>query len=135
MILQILNIVGGAIVASGKMAELFGQERVASIKNSVAPYESRLGLVLIVIGLIGLLERLGIFNTGLRLGSSFPQVIPLIAIGLLLAAPLLEKYPSLKKVTDALQPYSPWIGLAAIACGLGSLLFGCVFPICYPLAF
>jgi hypothetical protein len=126
MILQILNIVGGAIVASEKMPEL---------KKSVAPYEPRLGLVLIVIGLIGLLERLGIFNTGLRLGSSFPQVIPLIAIGLLLAAPLLEKYPFLKKVTDALQPYSPWIGLAAIACGLGSLLFGCVFPICYPLAF
>jgi hypothetical protein len=135
MILQVLNIAGGAIIASPKIAAVVGQERITTIKEKIAPLESRLGLALVFVGLVGLLERVSFFHTGLNLGSSFPQTLPLIAVGLLMAAPMLEKYPFLQGAITILRPHATWIGLIAIACGAGSLLVGCIFPICYPLAF
>lgn len=125
MVLQVLNIASGAVTALPN----------TDIKNKLAPFETRSGLALIVVGLIGLIERLGIFYTGLPLGSSFPQVIPLLAIGLLMAAPVLEKYAFLKKIIDMLRPHKKWIGIIALVCGLGSILFGCIYPVCYPMPF
>ena len=135
MILQILNIAGGAVIASEKIAAIVGQERNAGIKEKIAPLEPPLGAALIIIGLVGLFERLGLFYLGFNLGSSFPQVLPLIATGLVMAVPVLEKNASLKSTTVILRSYASWIGFVSIACGLGSLLFGCIYPICYPLPF
>ncbi len=136
MILQTLNIVGGVILASDKIGEAIGKEKVAKIETAVAPYRSKIGIVIFILGILGLIERLSIVYFGIpNFGSSFPQTISAIVIGLLLGAPFFSKFPQVQTLTTKLTPYSSWIGIAAIAVGLGSMLFGCMSPICYPLYF
>jgi hypothetical protein len=75
-------------------------------------------------------ERIVYF--GIRLGSSFPQALPAIAVGLVLGYPLLKQFGFLDGLVGMLSRYKTAIGFIAIACGLGSLLFGCISPIGCP---
>src|SRR5262245_21775825 len=120
MILQIFNVAGGTLLSSEKIGEVIGKERMAGMVKTVAPHQAVAGVILLVVGIVGLLERLGVIYTGLYLGSSFPQTLPMIATGLLLGEPILGKYAFLAKLIGALRPHAAWIGLIAIACGLGS---------------
>lgn len=128
MLLQLLNI------AMGLVAALPGLRERGLIKEDfeekTAPWRAGLGMAGLVSGLLGLLIRAGLLPLPLSfLGESYPQAIPAILLGLLLAAPHLAGQALLKKASEGLQPYAFWLGVLGIACGLGSLLFGCVLPV------
>ncbi len=131
--MQIVNIGGGALLSSSFIKEKLTSQNVNEFFEKVRPYETKVGVGLVILGLIALLERLGVFYLGLNLGSSFPQAIPAIISGLLLGAPYFERFGFLKGLLTTLSSHKTAIGLITVACGLGSILFGCIAPICYPL--
>lgn len=126
--MQLINIGSGVVASSSLIKSTVKNKEVGEALDSTRQYEAWIGIVMLVFGLMALVERLGIVYFGLSLGSSFPQALPAIMTGLVLGAPMLEKYAFLKPAIAFLTPYRPWLGLLAIACGLGSLLFGCVLP-------
>jgi hypothetical protein len=129
MIMQIVNIASGVVGAASLVREKITHQEVHGALDKVHPYEMRIGVVTVVFGLMALVERLGLVHFGLPLGSSFPQALPAIALGLVLGAPYFERISFLKSIIAFLAPYREWLGLIAIASGLGSLLFGCVAPL------
>ena len=116
MILQLINIVSGATLS------------VPQIKEVATPYVTWIGVLAFAVGILGLIERLLPLTFGLPLGASFPQAIPAILVGLLLAGPRVHVIPYGTDIQKALSPYATWIGYTAMASGVGSLLFGCVLP-------
>lgn len=127
MIFQLTNILGGALVHSSYIKRTIQQAPVQNILNRLEIHQPRIGLVILLLGVIALLERISIINVGIS-GSSFPQALPAILIGLTLSAPSI-KHPLFQRISAALAPYRSLIGIVGIACGLGSLLFGCVLPL------
>lgn len=135
MIMQIVNIGGGALLSSSFIQEKLNHHAVTDLYAKTKPFEAKVGVGIVILGLLALIERLGIFYFGLPLGSSLPQALPAIATGLLLGAPYFEQYAFLKNIIATLTAYKVPLGILAILCGLGSLLVGCISPICYPLYF
>lgn len=129
MIMQILNIVCGSLLAAPKLKEWRLGPAAERLEGWFGSMREQFGLTMLVLGTLALIDRLGVLNVPIpEFGASFPQSIPALAIGLLLAARFSEKYPVLTKVRDALAPYTAWIGLLGMAVGVGSLLFGCFIP-------
>lgn len=135
MIIQTLNIVSGFVLSAPKIKSFAGggAEHVAKAESALSMYRGMIGIASVVLGVLALVERLGIFYFGMRIGSSFPQAFAAIATGLLLAPHLFVKYPAIDAFIKKISPHGEWIGILAILVGLGSLLFGCVPPICYSL--
>lgn len=133
--MQIVNIGGGALLSSSFIKEKLSNQNVNEFFEKVRPHETKIGVGLAVLGFIALLERLDVFYLGLNLGSSFPQAIPAILTGLTLGAPYFERFTFLKGFLTTLSTHKTALGLITIAFGLGSILFGCIAPLCYPLYF
>ncbi len=129
MIVQLVNIGGGMLLGSEYIKEKFHGENVDKLFNTLHPFEARIGVGVALLGSLALIERIGLLHFSLPLGSSFPQAIPAIMTGLLLGAPILSRYHFLKYLIDQLVPHRTVIALLSIACGLGSLLFGCILPV------
>lgn len=129
MIMQIINIVAGALLAVPKLKE-WGLGPVAEqLESWLGGIREQLGLVTLVSGGLALIDRLGVLNIPIpEFGASFPQSLPALAIGILLAVQFSGKYSVLEKVRLALEPHTVWIGLLGMAVGVGSLLFGCFIP-------
>ncbi len=132
---QLLNTAGGALAAAPmikKYLPLEVAQKIGALEQRVNAYRGIFGIALMVIGAIGLLQRLDILWLGLG-GSSFPQSIALLAVGLSLAPHTFEKWPAVHAYAQKIEPYTEWVGIAAIAVGLGSIFFGCMAPVCFPL--
>lgn len=128
MIIQLTNIVSGFVLSAPKLKELVGgkgAEHIVAAETKLNAFRGTIGIIELVLGAVGLFERI------ISHGSSFPQSLAALACGALLAPHLFEKYPSMQAYVEKMKPYTIWIGLAGLAIGLGSLLFGCVAPICY----
>lgn len=129
MILQLANIASGAVLALPGCKAYLNEETFLRLESALKPWRENIGLVMLVLGLIGLLDRLNILPFYIpEFGSSFPQALPALLTGALLALPKLERYPALAVHIHKLAPYALPLGLISIASGLGSLLFGCVVP-------
>ena len=115
MILQIINIASGVVGASSLIKDNVTHADTHNALDAMRPYEARIGVATAVFGL--------------PLGSSFPQAIPALLLGLALGTLYFERIEFLKKPITFLLPYRQSLGLIAIACGLGSLLFGCALPL------
>jgi hypothetical protein len=130
MILQIINILAGFLLALPGLKERGAQEWLTTIEAKSAPWKDTLGLLTLVVGIIGLLDRIHLIPWFIpELGSSFPQAIPAILTGALLALPKLERYPVIAAQIKRFTPHVFPLGLLGVAVGLGSLLFGCVVPV------
>ncbi len=129
MIMQIVNIASGVVGASSLIQSKITHSEVDGAFEKVRPYEVWIGVGTFGFGLVALIERLGIIYFGLPLGSSYPQALSALLLGLVLGAPYFERVAFLKKISTTLMPYRQWLGLIAIAVGLGSLLFGCILPV------
>ena len=129
MVIQLSNIVAGFILAAPKLKALAGagaKEHVEAAQAKLSGFQGTIGIIELVVGVIALIERLGITYFHIpSFGSSFPQAFTAIAIGLILSANLFEKNPTMHDVITKLKAHSEWIGVAGIAVGLGSILFGC----------
>ncbi len=100
--------------------------RLESWLNGV---REKLGLAALILGALALIDRLGVLNVPIpEFGASFPQAVPALALGLLLAAGIAAKYPVLGRIRQTLEPETAWVGLLGMAVGIGSLLFGCFIP-------
>ncbi len=138
MIIQIANIIAGFLLAAPKIKTWVPKsaEHVATAETRLSAFRSVIGIIALVLGLAGLIERLGIFYFGIdSFGASLPQAIPALLSGLLLARDTFDKFPVVTNFIKNLEPYAAWIGVFAIFAGLGSLLFGCIAPFCYPLTY
>lgn len=128
MVLQVLNIVMGFIAALPGLRERKWFK--SDLEKKTDSWKGYLGLAGLVLGVLGLLVRMDILPPfSYRLGASYPQTIPAIILGLLLAAPILNKHKFIRNIIDKLEPHAFWLGIIGIAVGLGSILFGCIFPV------
>ncbi len=129
MIFQIANIIAGALLSSDRIRTFVHDKPALSFLDSVESYRSKIGVAILVLGVLALIQRLDIYWIGIS-GASFPQAIPLLGAGLLLGAPILEKYTTaVSPAISVLKRYQTLIGVAAVASGVGSLMFGCVLPL------
>ena len=127
MIIQVANIVSGFALAAPKLGESIGREHIEKAHRGLAPYLTTIGRIELVLGLIALIDRMGLVSLPfLNLGSSYPQAIPAILMGLVLAGPTWMRIPTLARIVTSLEPHRAILGYIGIAVGLGSLLFGCV---------
>lgn len=128
MVLQVLNIVMGFIAALPGLRERKWFK--SDLEKKTDSWKAYLGLVGFVLGVLGLLVRMDILPPfTYRLGASYPQTIPAILLGLLLAGSILDKYGFFKAIIRKLEPHAFWLGILGIAVGVGSILFGCVLPV------
>lgn len=127
MLPQLINILSGFLLGAPKIKEWFGAERVERAEQFFNPYLNYIGWGTLILGVVTLLDRMGAvasFN-----GSSYPQAIPLILIGLIMTSGFFEeKYPKVHEFIVQIEPYKMYIGLWGIAAGLVSILVGC--PVC-----
>jgi hypothetical protein len=132
MVLQTANIISGFLLAAPTLAGFGAKEQVEKMHNVLLPFQSTIGIIELVLGILALIERMGIVWLHIpNFGSSYPQAIPAILVGLLLSAKFFESVPSVKEQIAKLAPYGGWIGIAAFASGLNSLLFGCWLCVYY----
>lgn len=126
MILQVANIVAGFVLALPGLKDWGGKEHLEKIETRVHSIKENIGLGVLILGLVGLVDRLNLISFFIpEFGSSYPQALSAIISGALLALPKLEGYPILSNQVKKLAPYTFGIGLLSISVGLGSLLFGC----------
>lgn len=128
MIIQITNAVSGFVLSASKLKEVVGgrgAEHIATAETKINAFRGTLGVVELVLGAVALIERI------IGQGGSFPQSVAALACGALLVPHLFEKYPSVKAFVGRMRPYEIWIGVAALLIGIGSILFGCISPVCY----
>ena len=130
MLLQIVNIITGALLAAPKLKSLGGGSAIDKFESFFATFRAEVGIAEFVLGIVTLLMRMDIlpFYIG-DIGVSYPQAFSLIAIGLLLGATFLSRYTFLSSTIKCLERYRTLIGVLGIAVGLGSLLFGCPWPL------
>lgn len=122
MIIQVSNIVSGFVLASPKLKELGGKETIEKAESSLNKFRGTIGLIALVLGITALLERMQFEMPIGLLGSSYPQAIIAIVIGLILSARLFAGYPAIQSIIKQLSGYAEWIGIAGIVVGLYSLL-------------
>ena len=120
------------LVSSSFIQSKLTQPSIQNAFTKLRPYEAHLGLALFVLGVVGLLERLGFFYLGIDLGSSFPQALPAIFSGIVLGKAHFEKFTFMRSLIATLEAQKVPLGILTILCGLGSILFGCIAPVCYP---
>ena len=133
MIIQIINILSGLVLSTPILKALAGTkgaEHIAGVETTLNSFRVVIGIAALVLGVVALIERLGIVYVG-SIGASFPQALAALACGVLLAPNLFQKFPAIQASIQKLAPYAAWVGIAGVAIGLGSLLFGCVSPVCY----
>ncbi len=130
MIIQVCNIVSGFVLAAPKLADKGIRQQIENLSTKLDKYKIHIGWTTLVIGVTALLNRIGILPLGWSsLGSSYPQSIPAVLIGLVFCAKSFEKYPTLYKFIAWLTSHQFLLGLIGILNGLGSLLFGCWMPV------
>lgn len=126
MILQLANIISGFILAAPMLAAWGGRAFIDKALHALAPLTSAIGVVELVLGVLGFLERAGLLRFYIpHLGASYPQTIPAMLVGLILCASYFSKMSGMSAMIDKLKPYQEWIGVMAIVSGLNSILFGC----------
>lgn len=130
MLLQLCNIAAGLVLAAPELKRFGQKELWEKIETSTASWKANLGFVALGLGTLGLLTRLDILPAFIPdLGASFPQSLPALVIGALLALPKLERSPTIAELVKKLLPQALPIGLIGVAAGLGSLLFGCFITV------
>ncbi len=128
MLIQTTNIIAGFLLAAPKLKQWGGGEHVEGMHEKLLAFSGVIGVIELVLGVLALIERMGLAYFPIPMfGSSYPQALPAIAIGLILSAHLFEKYPTMHDFITKLKVYEIALGLLGIAVGLGSILFGCVF--------
>lgn len=128
MILPIANIVSGFVLSAPKLKEWFskGEEDITKVEKAISKFSTHIGVVILILGVVGLLKRASLFGImydwNWHFGSSYPQAIIAILMGLLLCANFFAKWPAFHSKIVELRKYSEWIGILGILIGAGSLI-------------
>lgn len=127
MVIQVINIASGFLLAAPKLKEFGAKDEIDALHAKLNAFSGTLGVVTLALGVLALIERMGIMSFPIPMfGSSYPQALPAIAVGLILSAHLFESHKEIHDVIMKLKVYEIAIGVAALLSGAGSLLFGCL---------
>jgi hypothetical protein len=130
MIIQVANIGAGFILAAPKFKQYVGRREIERFERVIAPYLNQVGLVELGVGVVALLTRLGISNFHINyFGASFPQAIPAIVMGAVIATRYFSQYPKIGTYIKLVEKYRIELGFLGIAAGLVSIFYGCPFPL------
>ena len=122
MVIQVTNIVSGFLLSEPMIKKVIQHEGIPELEAKLARYSGTIGVVELILGCVALVERvLGLYLVPV-LGASYPQAIPAILMGLLLASHLFDSNPTMQGYIAKIRPYSGWVGLLGIAVGVGSLV-------------
>lgn len=122
MIIQTANIIAGFALAAPKLKELGAREHIANAEGRISGFRGSIGVIELALGAAALLERMGlVFFFAPSFGSSYPQAIAAIAMGLILASHLFDKFTAIHGLIGHLRDNAEWIGIAGMAVGLFSL--------------
>lgn len=129
MIIQTANIVSGFLLAAPQLKTFTKSEQlignINSVESTLAKWTKPLGIIELVLGVIALIERVSyssIVPYYYNYGSSYPQAIIAILMGLLLASHLFEKKQFIREKINLIRPYSAVIGIIGILIGLFSII-------------
>ena len=126
MILPITNIVAGFLLGASKIKEWFAKGDIEKAEGSLTKFRTPIGIIILFLGVLGLIKRMSFFGTmyswSWNYGSSFPQAIIAILMGLLLCANYFAKWPTLHSKIMKMNEYSEWLGILGILIGVGSLI-------------
>jgi hypothetical protein len=125
MILPIANVVSGFVLSAPKLKEWFAKKEVEGAEGALNKYRTPIGVIVLVLGIIGLLQRMTL--AGFMYGwtwsyGSFPQSIIAIVMGLLLTANFFSKWPAFHAGILKMNHYAEWLGILGIIIGIGSLI-------------
>jgi len=128
MILPIANVVSGFVLSVPKLKEWFskGSGDITTAESALNKYRTPLGVIILLLGLFGLIKRMSLFGImyewSWHYGSSFPQSIIAILMGLILLAHFFARWPALHARIMQLEKYGDWLGILGILVGFGSLI-------------
>ncbi|MFM2357642.1 MAG: hypothetical protein RJA61_379 [Candidatus Parcubacteria bacterium] len=129
MIIQTVNIVSGFLLAAPQLKTFTKSDQligsINSAESALAKWSKLLGVMELILGVIALVERVSyssIVPYYYNYGSSYPQAIIAILMGLLLASHLFEKNQFVREKITLLRPYSAVIGIVGILIGLFSII-------------
>lgn len=121
-LMPVANVISGFVLGAPALKRIAGlHDHVHKLHTKVEPYTYIIGGGELALGVATLLDRLRIIYFP-SLGSSFPQAIIAILIGLLLLYPKLEAYPALAEFVKRFKPYEEAIGVTGIVIGLYRIL-------------
>ena len=121
MILPIVNVIAGFVLAAPKLKEWFAKQHIEGVEGALNRFRAHIGFIVLLVGLVGLLKRMDVvirYDWSWHYGSSFPQAIIAIVMGLLLCANFFSKWPAVHSKIMKLNKYSGWIGILGILLSL-----------------
>ena len=121
MLILIVNIIAGFMLAAPMLKKLGGAQEIEKAQSGLNNFRGVIGIIALVLGVIALIQRLGIVWMYTGLYDSFPQAIIAIIMGLMLAANFFQKYASVHNFIQSLEKYSEWIGVLGIIIGLSGI--------------
>ena len=126
MILPIANIISGFVLGAPKLKEWFAKKDIENAEASLNKFRGKIGVIILVLGVVGLIKRMSLFGImydwSWHYGSSYPQALIAIVMGLILCANFFTKWPSLHSRIVEMNKYSEWLGILGILIGIGSLI-------------
>ena len=126
MILPIANVLTGFVLSAPKLKELFLKQDIEKAEGALNGFRTPIGVAILLLGVVGLLKRASLFGImyewSWNYGSSYPQALIAIVMGLLLCANFFSKWPALHSRIMEINKYSEWIGIPGIFICLGSLI-------------
>ena len=126
MILPIANFIVGFVLAAPRIKEWFAKQSIEKVEEPLNKFRFPIGIIILILGIVGLLKRMSL--AGLRYewswhyGSSFPQALIAIVMGLLLCANFFTKWPTFHTRIMAMKKYSDWLGILGMLMSISSLL-------------
>jgi hypothetical protein len=125
MILPIANILAGFLLAAPKLKEWFLKQHIESTEGTLNKFRAPIGIIILLLGIVGLIKRMSLFGImyewSWHYGSSFPQGIIAILMGLLLCANFFSKWPTLHVRIMGVSKYGEWLGILGILVALSAL--------------
>ncbi len=126
MILPIANLLSGFLLAAPKLKEWFLKEHIEKAEGILNKYRTPIGVITLLLGIVGLIKRMSLFGImyewSWHYGSSFPQAIIAILMGLLLCADFFSKWPTLHSRIMGMSKYGEWLGLLGVLVAASSFL-------------
>ena len=126
MILPIVNIISGFLLGAPKIKEWFLKQQIEGMEKALMKFRIPIGVIVLLLGIVGILKRMSLaglmYEWSWHYGSSFPQAIIAIVIGLHLCADFFSRWPILHSRIIKFNKYREWIGILGILIGAGSII-------------
>ncbi len=122
MVIQVVNIVGGFVLAAPKLKEWTSKEHVEGAEQKLTKFRGVIGFIALILGILALLGNFGLYFMPYMFWAMPLQSVAAIAIGLILSANFFAKWPKVSGFVSSLERNGEWIGVAGIVIGILGLI-------------